>query len=108
MQTGGTSAAASPFCRLASRNSAAGEKTDGAVGDLFSRRGAGPPFFSSVIRCILTACRDSRSSIVPQKNINAWYFLVFSKERKCRPPDGGRHYGLTPRWCSIKSAYGPV
>src|SRR4051812_41278007 len=40
MQTRGTSIAGSPFCRRASRNSAAGWKADGAEGFLFVRMGA--------------------------------------------------------------------
>src|SRR4051794_33055048 len=39
MQMGGTSIVASPFCRRASRRSAAGRKTDGAAGSLLSRIG---------------------------------------------------------------------
>src|SRR6185503_16792821 len=38
-QSAGTSAAAKPFCRRASRNSAAGAKTDGADGFLLSSKG---------------------------------------------------------------------
>lgn len=40
MHTDGTLADASRFCRLASRKSADGEKTDGDAGDLFSMMGA--------------------------------------------------------------------
>jgi hypothetical protein len=56
--TGGTSAAASPFCLLASRKSADGENTDEDEGNLFSRIGASSPFFLSANCCIVTACQS--------------------------------------------------
>src|SRR5215831_7966360 len=58
MQTDGTSAVASPFWRLASRSSAAGEKTEAAAGDLFSRRGHADLVRRFGLRGILTAFRN--------------------------------------------------
>jgi hypothetical protein len=62
MQTGGTSAVASPFCRLASRKRAKGENTDDDSGDLFPSIGATLPLFLSEIRCILTTRRNARQA----------------------------------------------
>src|SRR5215471_2904092 len=60
MQTDGTSTVASPFWRLASRSSAAGEKTEAAAGDLFSRRGHADLVRRFGLRGILTAFRNHR------------------------------------------------
>src|SRR5579862_2436113 len=49
MQTGGTSTAASPFCRRASRNSAAGRNTDGAEVSLSSRMDGIEPLWGDYI-----------------------------------------------------------
>src|SRR5262245_49542 len=52
MQTGGTSRAARPVCRRASRRNAAGANTDGAAGSLLARIGG---FGTSVCRNELRA-----------------------------------------------------
>src|SRR5580704_14435902 len=49
MQTGGTLAAASPFCRRASRNRAAGRNTDGAEVSLCSRMDGIEPLWADHI-----------------------------------------------------------